>query len=318
MNHKKCRKCTVALILLLCLIFSACGSTDKDWRSLYEKTGTSLAAGSAPTVGSIGGEWVVIGLSRSDRLSDDFSKKYLNAASEHVKNIGKNRLHDVKSTENSRLILGITAAGGNPTDIGGCNLIQGLTDTDYIKRQGNNGPIWALIALDCGNYAIPFESDVTREGLIEIILSMQCSDGGWGFSGNTSDTDMTAMALQALAPYIVKSNVKSAAKKALQYLSDNQTDNGGYESYSTQNCESCAQVTVALCSLGIDPQTDERFIKCGNSVLDALCAFSVDDGFCHQANKPQANQMATEQAYYALTAYHRLKSGKSALYTMYK
>lgn len=318
MNLKKFGKYAAALILLFCLVFSSCGSNGEIWRSLYEKTGTEIAAKTTPSVGSVGGEWAVIGLSRSDKLTEKFAGEYLKAAAEYVKEIGSNRLHSLKSTENSRLILGITAAGGDPTDIGGYNLIEGLADTDYIKKQGSNGPIWALIAFDCGNYDIPSESNVTRGGLIDFILSIQCSDGGWGFTENSSDIDMTAMALQSLAPYTDKENVSSAADKALRYLSDNQNGKGGYESCGTQNCESCAQVTVALCSLGINPQTDERFIKNGSSVLDALCSFAADGGFCHQKDKPQMNQMATEQAYYALTAYGRLQNGKSALYTMYK
>ena len=311
---------TVSILLLLsliCFTLFGCGGEKNDWRSLYDSTGKYLSNRENPTVGSVGGEWAVIGLARSERLTDTAAKAYLQNAENYVQSVGNDRLNAAKSTENSRLILGITAAGGDPTDIGGHNLLSGLADMDYIKKQGNNGPIWALLAFDCGGYAIPENSGVTREGLVEFILSKQCSDGGWGFIGDTSDIDMTAMALQSLAPYLDNETVHTATEKALTYLSDRQASDGGYESYGALNCESSAQVVVALCSLGIDPQTDGRFIKDGHTVIEALCGFAVGDGmFCHQKDKPQGDSMATEQAYYALTAYDRYTSGKSSLYDM--
>lgn len=308
---------TLVLLSLICLTLFGCGGEKNDWRSLYDSTGKYLSNQESPTVGSVGGEWAVIGLARSERLTDAAAKAYLQNAENHVQSAGNDRLNSVKSTENSRLILGITAAGGDPTDIGDHNLLNGLADMDYIKKQGNNGPIWALLAFDCGDYAIPENSGLTRDEMVDFILSQQCSDGGWGFIGDSSDIDMTAMALQSLAPYRDKDNVHTAVEKALSYLSERQTAEGGYESYGAQNCESSAQVIVALCSLGIDPETDERFVKDGRTVIEALCGFAVGDGmFCHQKDKPQGDRMATEQAYYALTAYERFTSGKSALYDM--
>ncbi len=301
----------------LCLILSGCGGKAEDWERLYKDTGERLAAQDAPSVGSVGGEWLVVGLARSGMLSDEAAASYLENAEEYVQSIGSDRLHPVKSTENSRLILGITAAGGDPTDIGGYDLLRGLADADYIRAQGTNGPIWALIAFDCGDYPIPEEGDLSRENLVGDILSLQCTDGGWGFFGDTSDVDMTAMALQSLAPYREDEKVQTAAEKALRFLSLSRTADGGYESGGVQNCESCAQVIVALCSLGIDPQKDEDFLKNGHSVIESLCGFATEENtFCHQKDKPQTDAMATEQAYYALTAYHRYKSGMTSLYDM--
>ncbi len=65
------------------------------------------------------------------------------------------RLHHAKSTENSRAILGLTAAGYNAANMAGVDLTAGLTDMAYLRAQGTNGPIWALIALDCHGYDIP-------------------------------------------------------------------------------------------------------------------------------------------------------------------
>lgn len=162
---------------------------------------------------------------------------------------------------------------------------------------------------------------MTRESLVELILSDQVkADGGWALEGATaeaSDVDMTAMAIQALAPYYkTNANVKSAVDKALGLLSTMQQPDGGYASWGTVNSESCAQVIVALTALGIDPTVDSRFIKNGISVLDALCSYYVTGGgFSHTSGEGR-DGMATEQGYYALAAYYRFVNKQNRLYDM--
>ena len=192
---------------------------------------------------------------------------------------------------------------------------------NYLRIQGLNGPIWALIALDCHSYDIPQCAEggeqTTREGLVAEILTSQCSDGGWTLAGDTADVDMTAMALTALAPYKDDAEVKAAVDAALTYLSDAQQADGGFMSWGAANSESCAQVIVALTALGIDPTSDERFIKEGGTVLDALCAFACEGGgFRHSSDQAEPDGMATEQGFYALAAYDRFRQGKTRLFDM--
>lgn len=315
---KKRLSCLLLAMLLLCLC--ACGEKNT-WREAYDRTGRALQSKADQLgVGSVGGEWGIIGLSRSGRLTDEAARAYLDKADAYVRAIGTVRLHQAKSTENSRLILGITAAGGDVTNIGGVDLLAGLTDMEYLSMQGLNGPIWALIALDCGGYDIPDaqpgEKQTTREGLVELLLTSRNADGGWSLFGETSDPDMTAMALQALAPYSQREDVAQAAESALDYLSAIQLPGGGFSSWGMENSESCAQVIVALTALGLDPQKEQRLVKNGQSVVDALCVFAVDDGFYHSADLVEVNGMATEQAYYALTAYARFLDGQTRLYDM--
>ena len=291
-----------------------------EWKKAYERTGDKLLSMGTPGVGSVGGEWAVIGLSRAGRLDKDTAQAYLQAADAHVRGIGRDRLDPRKSTENSRLILGITAAGGDPSDIGGQDLLAGLTDLEYLKTQGENGPIWALIALDSGHYAVPEDpgarDPVTREKLVDLLVSMQEPDGGWGLMPGASDTDMTAMALQALAPYLDRPEIVTAADRGVKVLSLLQDEDGGYSAFGSDSSESSAQVIVALTALGLDPAKDERFVKNGVSVLDSLLRFQAEDGFCHTLSLPEYNVMSTEQAYYALAAYDRFCAGKSSLYDM--
>lgn len=287
----------------------------------FAETGNYLSGFDASVIGAFGNEWVIIGLARSGRLAEKVAEAYKQAAAEYVATVGSPKLHKSKCTDTVRVILALTAIGADVTNVGGYNLLEGLTEMDYVKKQGNNGPVWALIALDSGNYAVPAAVDpakqVSREGLIEYILSAQCADGGWGLSGSTSDLDVTAMTLQALAPYAQDERVSGAAQNALTYLSNAQEEDGGFVGYGVSTSETCAQVIVALTALGIDPAEDTRFIKNGKTVVDKLCSFAIEGGgFCHIQDAPKVDGVATEQGYYALTAYERLLTGKSSLYNM--
>ena len=281
---------------------------------IYKTTGDYIAALGTPGVGSTGGEWMVIGLARSGRT---VPAGYYDNVVEYVKaNADANeRLHRAKVTDNARIILALTSIGKDVTNVGGHNLLKGLDNMAYVQKQGINGPIFTLIALDSHNY--PTMGDVTREKLIQVILDAQLPGGGWNLSGENADTDMTAMAIQALAPYYkTNETVKAAVDKALEALSALQRNDGGFGSWGTVNSESCAQVIVALTALGIDPATDSRFVKNGNTVLDALAGFYVTGGgFKHTADG-ERNGMATEQGYYALAAYFRFANAQTSLYDM--
>ena len=288
-----------SLVAAVALLLCACGgqAQESPWQTAYRETGQYLLSQPAPTTGSIGGEWAVIGLRRAGLLTDEMARSYKAAAEDYVRQAGSPRLHRAKSTDTSRTILGLTAAGYDATAVAGIDLTAGLSDMSYLRIQGLNGPIWALIALDCGGYAIPQaaegEEQTTREGLVSEILSAQCPDGGWTLLGEASDVDMTAMALTSLSPYLENRDVQAAVERALTCLSRVQQDNGGFMSWGTVNSESCAQVIVALTSLGIDPAADSRFIKNGASPLDGLCAFAcVGGGFRHSDELPEPPAVA--------------------------
>lgn len=289
---------------------------DQSYANVYQTTGDYLEALGTSAVGTIGGEWMVIGLARSGRKVPE---GYYDSVIKYVtENIDANeRLHPSKSTDNSRLILALTAICKDVTDVEGHNLLRGLNDMDYIQKQGINGPIWALIALDSGNYPAPTGGDVSREALIQVVLDAQLGDGGWALSGENADPDMTGMALQALAPYYDRNkSVQAAVDHAVTLLSEIQDSDGCYSGVDGASCESLAQVVVALTALDIDPDTDTRFIKNGVSVLDALLQYAVSDGGFRHVLTGERDGMATEQGYYALTAYSRFLSDKTSLYDM--
>ena len=310
----------VSLILYAVCLFSAQAISTESIMEKESEICSHLLTLPAPTVGSIGGEWMVLGLARSNRLPESFSESYYANVQSYVKAIGSAKLHRSKSTENARVILALTAIGKNPLNVDGYDLLHPLADFDFVKKQGVNGPIWTLLALDSFQYEIPIDLNVkhqtTREGLIDHILDNQCSDGGWDLNGESANPDLTGMAIQALAPYYSSDEkVRLAVDKALELISAKQNNDGSFLSGGENTPESCAQIITALSALNIDCNSDSRFIKNNRSIADSLMSFSVNGGFVHIMGGGY-NQMSTEQGYYALVAYNRMLRGKNPLYDM--
>lgn len=297
---------TVLLAFSMMLPVSAASADDalSDTAKWLQKNVTD------PVVASIGGEWAVIGLSRSEvDVPQKWYDTYYKNVVDYVKACG-GVLHSRKYTEYSRVVLALTAIGKDPTNVAGYDLTAPLNDYDKTVWQGINGPIWALIALDSGNY------DCTvRQKYIDCILEKELPQGGWTLTGDRTDSDMTGMALQALAGYQDQPKVKAATDRALEWISKNQNANGGFSTYGEATCESTAQIIVALCALGIDLE-DNQFVKNGNSAMDGLLTYyTKGKGFSHLPGG-NSDGMATEQAFYALVAADRAENGKSALYEM--
>ena len=205
--------------------------------------------------------------------------------------------------------------------MGGKNLLAALqdrnimqvTDTSYTDI---NGLVMGLLALNSRNYT----SDTSW--LVQAVLAQQNEEGSWSASADTkpaSDVDMTAMALQALAPYYKdggNETVNTAVNKALQWLSDK------YKGTGYTSAESCAQVVIAISALNLDANTDVRFTKTVEgktlSVLGNLLQYRVakNGGFKHQFADKAVNEMATEQALCAMAAYARFTEKANALYDM--
>lgn len=188
-----------------------------------------------------------------------------------------------------------------------------ITDTadDAIGGLGLMSLIFGLHILNNGYQSSSYSAD----SLVSEILSRQLSDGGWAVIGSYGDVDVTAMALQALAPHTGRSDVSYAVDRALSLLSSKQLDSGGFKSMGTENCESAAQVVTALSALGIDAQYDSRFVKSGGSALSAMLSYRNADGsFAHIDS--EYNESATVQVFYAMVAFIRYCRGQSALYIL--
>ena len=232
-------------------------------------------------------------------------------------------LDSTKATEWHRTILVVTALGGDATAFGThpdgtkINLVaDGIYDyiNEDLANQGINGFIYALLALDCGDYEIPEGSRYTREYIVSALAAEQHGDGSFGF-GDRSDIDMTGMALHALAPYSDNPEIKAVIDEGIEFLSSAQNGDGTFDGMGGKTSESASQVIIALCANGIDPGTDERFVKHGTSVYDALFDFrQKDKTFSHTFDDGKGDALATDQAMMAFMALLNFENGKSGAF----
>jgi len=330
-NHiKRAFSLILVAALTLALGASALAATARELDAAIEHTAQYIhATVKVPQVDSVGGEWAIIGLARSGYdVPDTYYETYYKTVEAYVRECD-GVLHEKKYTEYSRVIIALTAAGYDPREVAGYDLTVALGDFERTIWQGINGPIWALIALDSADYAIPANADAktqaTRELYIAEILRRQLSDGGWNLTAGANgapaateraNADLTGMALQALARYKDTPDVAAAIDKALACLSKLQNTEGGYDYAGDASSESVVQVLVALMALGID-ENDARFVKNGKTVVDNILSYANDDGsFRHTGDGSGNSQMSTEQAFYGLVAAQRQRDGESSLYDM--
>ena len=282
-----------------------------------------------PSLGSTYGEWAVLAEARGNVSASVWYDKYLsNMATTVASKNGKldNTSTQTKHTEYSRVILALTSLGEDATKFTGSNgtvynLVEPLFEkngsTYRVSEQGNNGTAFALIALDSGNYYDNATGTTARNAWIKSLCDAQINNGAWGIDTDFpgSNVDMTAMVVQALAPYCsTNATVKAAVDKAVEWLSAEYQKTGDYGS-----SESAAQVIVALSALGIDAKTDSRFQHNGISVLSNFLSYADPNskGFLHDKQpNSTVNQMASEQAAYTLVAYDRYVNGSKRLYDM--
>lgn len=215
--------------------------------------------------------------------------------------------------------LAIKALGG---DLNNLTTSEG-TDFDLIEKASSLGTdqityvtdaIFMLLMYDCGDYTV--NGNLSREALLEYILSSRNGDGIWGYSWSGvdyPDYDSTAMALNALAPYYGESaEVTEAVDGIISVLSEAQSESGTFYSANTD-----AVVIMGLTALGIDPETDGRFVKSEGNAVSGLLSYALADssGFGY-TNNTEFNAMATEQAFRALISYMGFRTNSEA-YNVY-
>ncbi len=190
-----------------------------------------------------------------------------------------------------------------------------------IGKEGIMTYVYGLLMLDEGNVQ---SAVITREEILTVLLKKQLADGGFALSGDSGDIDVTAMTLQALAPYYLHeeavaaevspeclAKVQACVDRALVFLSERQQPDGNFVGVYAPGMESTAQVILALCALNKDVFTEEAFIKDGNTAYDGLMIYrSADGGFLHTSGG-MVNDMATAQALQALSALWQQATGEN-------
>ena len=256
-------------------------------------------------------DWLAIGISRFG-FEEDY-EAYLTALSQRVKALSDTD----NATEWQRCAITASAMGGDPVDLEGIDLVKGGVygrgENNSVGKQGLNGWIFALLTLDTMGYKTPEGAEFDRERILDEIVSSQNTDGGFSLSKGESDIDITAMALQAIAPYyndFSRDDVRKSADKAVEYLSGKQDSSGTFGS-----AEADSQVTIALCSLGIDPEADSRFVKNSDLLTSLLSYQNSDGGFSHEKGG-DSDELATGQALCALAAQKRYELTMRRIYDM--
>ncbi len=283
-----------------------------------------------PAVASMGGEWAVLAMARGGVMSDSAKTAYLTNLNARLE--AENPL--TQYTDYERITLALSALGINAAEYGetGTDLTgvyKAFTDPSARTEENQNlmADIFALLALNAKPYDSVIDDDGVdaRDAYKNRILAEVKNDGGWNHAaGSTkSDVDTTAMAIQALAPYYAESAVKEKVDAAISWLKDQRDPyTSGYGNKGRVNTESTAQVVVALCALEIDPAGADWTMGDEEENLNLLSALTTwynaasetEGWFGHDSNS--FDQMATEQAAYALVAWKRFAENSRSLYDM--
>lgn len=274
-----------------------------------------------PTYGK---EWAIIAMARSkyNVPASYYEEYYANVEAKVKEEMAKDRPYN-SITDAERIVLAVTAIGKDATNVGGYNLIDFICNREGLGDQGVSSYIYALLALDCGNYKEPDGAKNTRDSIIKEMLKLKCLDGGfsWSTTETSADIDFTAMAIQALAKYKNRAEVNDTINTCLNILKSRQKQSGeylyeGWGMVSESPCSS-AQVVVALTTLGISP-TDvaSGFVK-DNNLIDIISRYYVEGGgFKNNLSDVGVSLFSTDQLLYSLVAYERLQEGKTSLYDM--
>lgn len=315
----------ISLVLVFVLVLSLAGCEKRKSENLYEEAAFRAVDWLYGDVGAVhGANWLCVAMGAWENMApkknwqEKFGDSVAAAAKECDGVFGTRKL-----TDQAKVVIGVTAAGYDASNFEGYDLTLPLADYEKALSQGINGAAWSLIALEFGGYDMPENPDApvqaTKDMYIDYILSRQLPDGGFAFSTTATqgDPDMTGMVLVALANYREREDVALAIDRALVCLSGLQKEDGGYVSYGLEAAESCSQVILALLKLGI-PLDDERFVKNGNTVMDKLFEYRMEDGgFAHVLGDP-TNGVATEQALIAIISWLRVEAGLPEIFSAYR
>lgn len=181
----------------------------------------------------------------------------------------------------------------DPSDINGLDYLAPLTNTSKAaptSSQDFNSYLEDISSIEPSVWrSRGIDRDVLAERFITRVLADQTPDGGFdNYYGvnieqghaDTSwrdDARYTAETLTVLAPYADKEYVAKAIDAGLEYLSSVQLADGSFANMSKETPD--GEVTLAVLKmmevLDISLE-DERFVKNGNTVADAMRTFYVD------------------------------------------
>lgn len=315
---KQWKKVVAAVMagILICTMHMNSAYAKTDVESMCEDVVEIMAETMTDEV-TVSNGWVIMTTARAGVLTEQKAESYYKNL-ETLLTKQESSLLTEDDTANIVAILAVTAMGKDASNVAGYNLLEPLADLNYNTGYVTTGAM-SLLAIDSNHYDIPkLETEgtqTTRENLIQYLLDQRNTSGTWGYSYDGTDfasVDTIAMVIQALAPYYdTNPEVKEAVDDGLDYMSEQQLEDGGYGSACSE-----AQAVIALTALDISPTEDERFVKNGYTFIDALqMKYVKGEGFTGwDGNIDLA--FSTLQGAYGLVAYQRYLNGENCLYDM--
>lgn len=261
-------------------------------------------------------EWVIMDMAAYEDLNSETTHKISQSAKQEYINSAINKIakeETLSESDYAKLIITLAALGIDPTELYLKNSNTSVNAIEELKTLIHGSSAWVapytLAAYQQGSY----ESEAQERTLLDAVLANQSDDGCWNEWGDSIQT--TSNMIAGLAFYYKEyADVKTAVDKAIEYLSSVQKSDGSYDAYGTgADSNTAAMVVIALASVGINPETDERFIKNEASALDNLLSFVLADniGFGYTDNS-SINSYSTEQGFRALIAASQvMKTGKA-------
>lgn len=199
-------------------------------------------------------------------------------------------------------IIGLKASGQNPQEY--VELLKAGQQEDGSFKIGKvEQTESAVIALDMVG------ADYSVKKAVQRVMDR---------NNTKEDVSLLSIAITALAPHKDIEGVETFINTKLEYIKSKQLETGGFEMMDMMSGESVessiptAYVISALVANGIDPLTEQEWIKGENTLLDSLLKFKKLNYFlCNNGQYAEYfyKDEATEQAFIALAD---LKNKKSA------
>ncbi len=294
----------ISLVLLILIIFSLVGCAEKppETDNVIELSIYHTAEYLKDEVKSLEHkeELSVIALLRSNNISyyDNSAKGY----NEDISNIVANMTDTISAEDYINVILASTSTGNYAQTI----LLDNISYDSDLLRGGYLNKVRALIAFESGNYIPSDDGDVTIDGLVEFILSLQMEDGSFQYKGmEETPIEVTANAVIALALTNETPEITAAIDNGVDYL-------------STRIRQDDTIKDLALTVMAINATENDASNVEGNDLIAWILSYQREDCSYNKENPEDKNGNIDDTSYalMALTSQFRYQHDMYSIFDM--
>ena len=261
------------------------------------------------------GEWVIMDMGAYATAFPEAVSATTDAALQSYLNTSIEALggSTVGESTYSKTILALAAQGIDPKQLYAAGSTTPIDAVAALAALNHSSSAWSAVYTMAALQLSEDDIAAAEQALLSAVLAAQGEDGSWNEWGTI---DTTANMLAGLSFYAGDADVDAAIDRGVAYLASQMGEDGTYDDGYGNNANSTAMVVIGLAAVGVNPDTDPRFIRNGSSVLDGLLSFAVgEDGFGYQDNTA-ISDYSTEQGFRALIAAWQMLSGKDS-YNVY-